>query len=55
MILMITVNFTAPLSTNSTSESSSQIRVKFTPAEDKLVVIVPTFTELIIGHVFVVY
>ena len=48
---MFLLNFTAPLSTNSTSESSSQMRVKFTPAEDKLVVIVTTFTELIIGRV----
>ena len=30
----------APLSTNSTSELSSQNRVKFTPAEDKSVVTV---------------
>ena len=38
-ILYSTICCTAPLS-NSTSESSSQNRVKFTPAEDKLVVMV---------------
>lgn len=31
------MSYAAPLSTNSTSELSSQNRVKFTPAEDKLV------------------
>lgn len=49
---MITVDFIAPLSTNATSELSSQNRVKFTPAEDKLVVTVTTFTVLILLVVF---
>lgn len=50
---MITVDFIAPLSTNSTSELSSQNRVKFTPAEDKLVVTVTTYCINIIGCVLV--
>jgi len=35
--------YVVPLSNNLTTESSSQNRVKFTPAEDKLVIIITFF------------